>query len=1074
MRTPLLTLVPALILLAGCPAKVKPPPPPPPAPEIVSFTASAASVLPGEKVTLSWETRNATTVELRDSVKGVVSGVDPSATSGELEVTLNGDQLFVLTAKNERGVRATAAVVITANTGAGKVLFVASPKQLRAGESAVLAWSAPRAKEVTLATAEGEAIDLKGQLTSGTVQVTPVTTTEYVLTVDGTVYTSQVTVAPSIDVLVGTPNPVQPGDTLTVSWKTTGAASVTLTAAVEGTLHEETDPAKAADGSFDIEVPASIDRGAVLAYELVATGADGSTSSQPLQIYVGGTVGVTSFTAPPLVTAGGSFQVSWTTSGADRVEIYAGTTRVYSNPSPATAASGTAVLPSPPQTTEYILRAYDARQTMAASDPVTVEPIGAPTVTTFTATPSTITYAGQPVTLAWTAPNARGVRIVPLGSTSAVYEGTGVASETGMVVVYPGRDTQYRLIVDNGIGASDLAFVDITVANPAAFTVTPPIAPLGSPVTVTGHNVVTAVGVSGFDEFIDISSTGTDIAYCSSCTLTTKVVTMPQTFTTTLFGQTVSNNKIAISINGWFTFGTSSVTWDSPLTLPTDKLEPFSIVPFYDDFYSASAGKIYYQLDQLGPDQRLIVQWKNVQYYPVSGSSLSFEAQVFSNGKVVFAYDNFSGYTGTAPVRGVINGDETVAEVVPGIPQPHSSVSLFAGPAQLPATVYASKAGIHGKVHLANGETIDIQQPYPYERVQFSEVNANPPAGVTDGQWIELENRSLQPLDLSGMTLDFGNGNTHTIATGTIVPPQAWFVLGQSSTAGDGVAVDYVYGNTFTIPPGGTVTLRNGTTTVTSITLPQVSLPQGTSWQMGDLPYLATSAGVDQLGCTARAANAYGTHNQHGTPGAANPECPGYAMTGSIAPNFESIAATGTKVMFDNTDDDIATITLPSPVILDGVAFNQLVVSTNGYISLDPTFTCSDQYCFSTPKKALDPTKAPVGLIAPFWADIDTTAHGGVYWERKVPGVTPNDGYTVVSWENVHRFDEPTDDLSFQVKFFDNGNIEFHFGTFNGEDGTRSVTWVEHASGDAAFIFNIDSADTPGIASNRAFRLTAQ
>ena len=85
MRSTLLVVLPALALLAGCPSEVKPPAPPPPAPEIISFTASANSVAKGDSVTLSWETKDATTLELRDSEKGLVSGVDASAASGQIE-----------------------------------------------------------------------------------------------------------------------------------------------------------------------------------------------------------------------------------------------------------------------------------------------------------------------------------------------------------------------------------------------------------------------------------------------------------------------------------------------------------------------------------------------------------------------------------------------------------------------------------------------------------------------------------------------------------------------------------------------------------------------------------------------------------------------------------------------------------------------------------------------------------------------------------------------------------------------------------------------------------------------------
>ena len=117
MRASLLAVL-GLAALVGCTEPVKPPPPPSPAPTIVSFTASQGLVKEGAKVTLSWETKDAVKIELREVSLGVLSA---EGLSGSTPVTVNADSLFVLVAENDRGVRDSAAVAVRLAVGEAQV-----------------------------------------------------------------------------------------------------------------------------------------------------------------------------------------------------------------------------------------------------------------------------------------------------------------------------------------------------------------------------------------------------------------------------------------------------------------------------------------------------------------------------------------------------------------------------------------------------------------------------------------------------------------------------------------------------------------------------------------------------------------------------------------------------------------------------------------------------------------------------------------------------------------------------------------------------------------------------------------
>ena len=157
---------------------------------------------------------------------------------------------------NARGVSDSAAVVVEVGGGVSELIFTASPDSIVSGASSTLAWSAQGARVVSIKDASGTAVDLKGQLAFGTVEVRPSRDAVYSLDVDGIVSQAKVTVTPTVLELSATPSFAKAGQTVKLQWKTAGGAKLTLSSALSGTLLTTTEATHVSLGSLDVVIPA--------------------------------------------------------------------------------------------------------------------------------------------------------------------------------------------------------------------------------------------------------------------------------------------------------------------------------------------------------------------------------------------------------------------------------------------------------------------------------------------------------------------------------------------------------------------------------------------------------------------------------------------------------------------------------------------------------------------------------------------------------------------------------------------------------------------------------------------------
>jgi hypothetical protein len=1062
-----------LVVATGCPTAPGPDPLPA-APKVVKFTATPASVRPGDKVSLAWEVTDATAVSITDVKRGAVSGVDDKL-SGTVMVTPDANALYVLAATNARGVKTTALASVTVEgTDTTKVVFAALPATITGDEGATLVWSAPGAHAVTITPAGGQALDLAGQVAAGTVVVKPTASeTTYALAVDGAAAKSiTVTRAPTITTFTASKKLLLPGASVDLAWKTSNATKVTLAAISRGTLTETTDAAKVADGTYTDTVP-TLPNGANLDWVLTVTGPGGSVS-QNLSSLVGADPVLKTVTAPVYAKTGSKFTVSWTTANTDVVQVRQGATVLYVTPTAALAASGSLDLPAPATEQTWTVAARAEPSGVEVTKDFTVKPVGPVTITTFNVTPGTVADGGEPVTITWNVPNARNLRVLQDGELT-VAAGTGATAETGTQTAYVNRlASSFVLTADNTLDPAVTGDAGVAVASVAEMALADggllfenagPIdigTPIGTQVFGLPHgDVVTTMASTTFD---DIAATGKKVDLATEDSVASVTIPNWETF---LYGSRFAG-AITVSSNGWASFtSTTSALPTVPTTFPGSTSLSNLYAPLWTDLEftpGAADSAVYWQVKGNAPDQTLIIQWNKLRVKGAATSVVTMQVRVAQVGTVTFDYKAVTNLPATPTFVAGVQGVGTVG--LTATPVEGASVQFF-GPKTTPIAWLSTKLPVSGWAKVGNGYArISLTKFIRATDIAISEVMYAPVSGVVDGEWFEVRNGSSVAIDLGGWTIDFGGGNTHTIAGSFVLPPRGVRVLGQSAdpARNDGVTVNYAYGGTFQMPDtGGSISLLNGGGVTISATWTATGPGAvGVSGVFDPAPVL-TATGPAPQNCAATATYGSATPTlQRGTPGVLS----GCLFSLSVIPvSFLDISTTGTLMSFSSTDDGTTAIDISSaPITLRGVTVSGLSACTNGWLVAGAT--TSTAYT----NKTLPSTATPTGTLAPFWDDLSIST-GAVYYRRIAAAADPNNPapHWIVQWKASHL--SAGDDLNFQVKLFDSGIIEYHYGTMtsgstsNYANGNSATIWAENEAGTAAVPFSVNQANvTPNMA----------
>lgn len=1082
------------LALAACPNRPQAPLQAPNPASITSFSVSPGVLpAPGE-VVLEWGTAHAYDVTIEHVGVGPLD-LGTSRLAGQVKVTLERDATFLISAQGAGGSDSRAASV-TVRRAAGSVLFSAVPSTVAAGEPSTLVWNAPGARTVRLEEVGGASIDVGAQLESGSVRVSPEATTTYRLTADDEITTTTVSVAPTIVTFESVGPPPAAGEQVTLRWRTASATAVTLTRL--GSAAPLVIPAgNVQRGQVTDTVPANAPPDGVLTYVLEATGA-GTTTSRALEVPVGGGVRITSFNAPEYALVGSTFAVTWATTGGEAAEVLIDGRRAYLAQNAAEVAAGSYTLSAPTQSTRLELvvrngRGAEVRQSR------TVGGVGALAYNFFVADRTSIATPGEIVTLRWSVTNARNVRITS-SSGAGFYRQFKGNVDSGELRVLPNgrsglRSITYRLEADNGTGGPPISrTLDVALPTASTFTFSRQL-PVRAPSTVTGITVGTTTAVAGFkgieknpagESFIDIRGTGTPVSFGANNAAN---VLLPADFQATIYGTRINATRLNVSRFGWLNLTTSSTAVpgrpDNGAQLGA-ALAPLAIAPYWRNLLVAD-GQVHWAVDAVADARRLIVQWSNVR--PTNGpidARLTFQAQVYSNGRVVLAYRDFFKVPPGGTV-GVVNNSQT-DEIGPSTPVAAGETYRLFGPQPLPAPLRIEATPFAGTAFVAGGEMeVEGQANYPLNQFFVAEVNYRPAASVINGVWVEIGNNADAGVDLGGWDLDFGGSQTFQIPAGTVLPASGRLLLGQAADLGDfgdgGLAVpdggveprrpaDVLLPSGL-VPPstdaivrlgiGGTEYTRFPSATTT---LPNV-IPSGRSYALEDQrsPWVTYQSATTRFICPSVRPR-YGSNGQFGSPGSPNQSCFPYEAPAPSSAAFSSLAGTGTLVTLSDLDDGVAVVQLPRPIRTFGATISSLTIGANGGVLpyADSSFTFSNK---STPNGS-----SPVFVVAPFWDDL----HGGkntglsaLYWRQDTSGDV------TISWERWSFFSASATnpaDLNFQVVLFENGNIEFRYGTMTGTGsmaqralGSEATVWVD--IGPAAAPFSINA---PNVVPNSAIR----
>ncbi len=1092
-------------LLAACIVGCTPPPAPPPPeapPAILSFTSSKKQVNPGESVNLAWEAERATEATLTDQ-SGTPIATTGSATSGAAMVTPGKTSYYVLKVSGAGG-RDTAFVQVAVGEAVSDLTFIAVPPEIAGGRSSELLWAAPGAMSARVQYGD-QVQPLTG--TTGVLSVQPARTTTYTLTGTGGGKTvkldATVKVRPAIVAFEAVPPAAKPEQTLSLNWKTAGAASLKLTESTFGELLSTSDLTQLDEGKLEWKVPKTLASGQntplglPLLFTLTVSTTDPVASEvRTLRGYVGDGPAVTAFELPDFVTLGRPVVVTWSTVNAYRITLKANGLVLLDPAVGAPAiAQGRFVAPAVGQDTtfELIATSYNGL-TLAASKKVRV--VKVPAVTTFNLPTAVPTY-GDVAMATWTTQNASGTRIKVRGG--ATLYTTLVPSEvaSGSTALYPLVPTTFVLEAFNDAG--DVASIEKTVdvSTAANIKVTPTVAVgiVNAEVTwdLAGASATRILGAPqsrpptpiAAASYVNLDA-APDVNTLSFATKLDAVarLTAPAGFSFPFLGKSYSS--FYISTNGLLTFANYGALPDNVNLTEMGNRAPAMLAPFWDHLELGN-GRVRYALEGTAFPRRLVIEWNKVSLAGEPLSELTFQLQLLESGEFRFIYKTLAGPAASkgngATVGAQLKGDLYAVQYGfnQGTLVEDTELDFFTD----------EQAAITGAFNLrvteptvftllfrnTNNRTMVAGLPlrvFQPNAITLSEAMPKPAASIAStGGWVELTNTTDAEVDLAGLELkSTGSTTGYVMPAGTRIAPGGILVLGQSMVPAENgnAPIERAYTDV-PLKDSDTLTLSGAGTALS--TLKWTTATEGASVQ-------APQKAVDVSGAlpTCVRKQTYGAMGMSsvGTPGKANEVCFEYLME-PIPARFADVSVDG-LALFPGTGDEVVwkgTLAVPFPYF--GSPKSILNVSSNGWLGFK-TYTSAGLLN----RVNASPTSEPVGIIAPLWDDLDKNdfPDSNVYVRRFEAGQDPSTPrpHVVVQWHNYSRYDFDAvdlDALDFEVKLFDDGVIEIHYGQMtsgnaeNRGDGNQATVWIERTTGTQALFLGRQEAF---IQSNTAYRFT--
>jgi hypothetical protein len=409
----------------------------------------------GEQLTFQWVQETGPSVSLSTPAAAITTfGAAPGAA-----------YTFRLTVRNTDNQTAAARVRVTTQA-LQKVqiqFFIADPTTVTGGQQTKLSWQITNADSATISPGVGSV-----NARNGNIQVMPSSNTTYTLTAKNANSTDTATVSvtvqqpmPKLAVCTAVPMTITAGESANIIYNSLNADTVTITPGI---------------GSVPLNGQVTVSPMSSTTYTVTATNSFGSdVCSVNIQVTPGSAPRIIRFSAGPVsIPPGGTSTLVWQVENATTVSI---------SPSVGTVGLVGTQDVTPTQTTTYTLTATNNFGSVPATATVTVTPPPPPvnpTITSFTANPSTSPSPGSPVVLTCLAQNANKVTISGVGDVNA----------SGSITVNPQTTTTYTCVAVSSTGAQ------------ASQSLTVPVTPaVGTPpviiVTSSAANCVTTAVVGG-------------------------------------------------------------------------------------------------------------------------------------------------------------------------------------------------------------------------------------------------------------------------------------------------------------------------------------------------------------------------------------------------------------------------------------------------------------------------------------------------------------------------------------------------------------------------------------------------
>lgn len=251
-------------------------------------------------------------------------------------------------------------------------------------------------------------------------------------------YNLQIVDAPSIASFVAAPATITTGDSSQLTATFAGGSAVI-------TNNRDASTIAPASGT-----PAVVSPSLTTTYTLTVTNTAGDSITATATVTVVPPPTATALIAmPDTITAGTSSQLTATFSGGTGVITF------NTGPGSINTASGTPVTVTPLSTTTYTLTVTNPAGTTATTT-ATVTVVGAPAISSFTATPDQITAAETSTLAATFSGTSATIVSTPPGTSTPITSG-------GTFLVSPASTTVYTLTVLNSLGATVSSNVTVTV-----------------------------------------------------------------------------------------------------------------------------------------------------------------------------------------------------------------------------------------------------------------------------------------------------------------------------------------------------------------------------------------------------------------------------------------------------------------------------------------------------------------------------------------------------------------------------------------------------------------------------------